>query len=75
MYDGDIEAIIMNVDNSSAGPWTHESMQVATSTEQMPNATIELLNESGTVSEQSRTGSGPVEAAFKALEEITGVDL
>ena len=24
MYDGDIEAIIMNVDNSSAGPWTHE---------------------------------------------------
>ena len=27
VYDGDIEAIIMNVDNASAGPWTLKSLQ------------------------------------------------
>jgi 2-isopropylmalate synthase len=32
VYDGDIEAIIMNVDNVSAGPWTLKSLDVQSST-------------------------------------------
>ena len=32
MYDGDIEAIIMNVDNSSAGPWILKSLQINSGT-------------------------------------------
>jgi 2-isopropylmalate synthase len=75
MYDGDIEAIIMNVDNSSAGPWAMKSMNVVTSTSEDAEAVIELLNENGTGKSHSARASGPVEAAFKAIEEITGVSL
>ncbi|MEM7501913.1 MAG: 2-isopropylmalate synthase [Pseudomonadota bacterium] len=75
MYDGDIEAIIMNVNNSSAGPWTMKSMRVTSSTEGDANACIELLDESGKERREEVSAPGPVEAAFKALEEITGVHL
>ena len=75
MYDGDIEAIIMNVDNSSAGPWTMKSMTVATSTESDAEAIIELVDESGNVCSETSRASGPVEAAFSSLEKLTGVNL
>ncbi len=75
MYDGDIEAIIMNVDNSSTGPWTMKSLHVTSSTESDATATVVLLDESGAEHSRSAEAPGPVEAAFKALEEITGVNL
>ena len=75
MYDGDIEAIIMNVDNSSAGPWTLKSMTVETSTESDAEASIELVDESGEKRSQTSRASGPVEAAFSALEDLTGINL
>ena len=75
MYDGDIEAIIMNVDNSSTGPWTMKSLQVTSSTETDATATVVLLDESGTENSRSAEAPGPVEAAFKALEEMTGVNV
>jgi len=75
MYDGDIEAIIMNVDHSSAGPWTMKAMRIESGTEADARAEISLLDESGVENTGHATASGPVEAAFKALEEMTGVDL
>jgi len=75
MYDGDIEAIIMNVDSSAAGPWTLKSLQIRSGTDRQAEATIELMHEDGKVVEQSATADGPVEAAFTALEEATDIDL
>ena len=75
MYDGDIEAIIMNVDSTSAGPWTLRSMQVTSGTESDASANLVLLDESGAEVASTASAAGPVEAAFKALEEITGVSL
>jgi len=75
MYDGDIEAIIMNVDSTSTGPWSLRSLQINSGTEREAAASIVLLHDDGTVIEQSATAHGPVEAAFKALEEATSVDL
>lgn len=75
MYDGDIEAIIMNVDNSSAGPWTLQSLQITSGTNVDATATIRLVDESGKEVVQSANGDGPVEAAFSALEVSTGIDL
>lgn len=75
MYDGDIEAIIMNVNNSSAGPWIMKSMRVTSSTDGDATACIELLDEAGQERREEVSAPGPVEAAFKALEEITGVHL
>ncbi|MEX0706415.1 MAG: 2-isopropylmalate synthase [Woeseia sp.] len=75
MYDGDIEAIVMNVDNASAGPWTLQSMQVMSGTERAARAEISLIDESGEVRRETASASGPIEAAFRALEQATDVAL
>ncbi|MBJ89540.1 MAG: 2-isopropylmalate synthase [Woeseia sp.] len=75
MYDGDIEAIIMNVDSASAGPWTLKTLQITSGTATDATANIQLLNEDGKEHEDSATADGPVEAAFISLEKITGIQL
>jgi 2-isopropylmalate synthase len=75
MFDGDIEAIIMNVDNASSGPWTLQSMSVTSGTEQEATADLALLDESGGVCNMSAHAEGPVEASFNALEKATGIAL
>ena len=54
MYDGDIEAIIMNVDSTSTGPWTMKSMQVTSGTDSDAAANIVLLDEAGKEAARSR---------------------
>nr|MDJ0814032.1 2-isopropylmalate synthase [Woeseiaceae bacterium] len=75
VYDGDIEAIIMNVDNASVGPWTLQSLETRTRTDQPADATLVLIDEDGKESSATASGDGPVAAAFQALEEITGVNI
>jgi 2-isopropylmalate synthase len=75
VYDGDIEAIIMNVDNVSAGPWTLRSLETQTQTDEPASATVVLVNEDGAESAVTASGDGPVAAAFQALEEITGINI
>lgn len=75
MYDGDIEAIILNVDGASAGPWTLRSMQVSSGSNQSAEATVVLLTEDGEKRSDIANGVGPVEAAFNAIEKITGIAL
>jgi 2-isopropylmalate synthase len=75
MYDGDIEAIIMNVDNSSAGPWTLRSLRITSGTDIDATAMLTLIDESGTEQELAATADGPVEAVFIALEKASGIKL
>jgi 2-isopropylmalate synthase len=75
IYDGDIEAIIMNVDNTSAGPWKLESLRVSSATDEAASASITLVDEQGKKVSESAEAIGPVEAAFQALEMATGIDL
>ena len=75
MYDGDIEAIVMNVDSASTGPWLLRSMSVSSSTASEAMATVTLIDEKGQESTHSTTAPGPIEAAFTALEAITGITL
>ncbi len=75
IYDGDIEAIIMNVDSASAGPWTLDSLRVSSATDEAATAAITLIDEHGKKITESAQASGPVEAAFQALEMATGIDL
>ena len=75
VYDGDIEAIIMHVDNASAGPWTMKTLRVRTSTDDPAVATIVLQDESNAEATVTAEGDGPIAAAFQALEKATGVVL
>ncbi len=75
VYDGDIEAIIMNADNASAGPWTLKSLRTSTSTDQPARATVTLIGEDGAEVDATAEGDGPIAAAFQALEATTGINL
>lgn len=75
MFDGDIEAIILNVDGTSSGPWTLQSMRIKSGTDEEATAEIKLINEAGEVSQIVANAAGPVEASFSALEQATGISL
>ena len=75
IYDGDIEAIIMNVDSSTSGPWILRSLTVTSGTNEQATATLHLIDENGAEKNESANADGSVEAAFSALERATGVDL
>ncbi len=75
VYDGDIEAIIMNVDSASAGPWLMKSVAVQTRSEHPAHAIVTLIGEDGAEITEMASGDGPVAAAFQALEQVTGVVL
>lgn len=75
IYDGDIEAIIMNVDSSSSGPWLLKALNIASGTDVQATATLHLIDENGDEKKQTASADGPVEAAFSALENTTGVAL
>jgi len=74
VYDGDIEAIIMDVDSASVGPWKMTKLEVHTSSDEPANATVVLLGEDGEEVQLSAEGDGPIAAAFHGLEQLTGVE-
>ncbi len=75
IYDGDIEAIIMNVDSSSSGPWILKSLKVTSASGEQSTATLNLIDENGDEKIETAKADGPVEAAFSVLECTTGIDL
>ena len=75
VYDGDIEAIIMNADAATSGPWQLQELEVQTHSGQPATAAVTLVGEDGREVTQSARGDGPVAAAFQALEHATGVEL
>lgn len=75
IFDGDIEAIIMNVDSATAGPWILKSLSVKTLSEQPAEANVVLIDETGAEQSSTASGDGPVAAAFGAMEKLTGVSL
>jgi 2-isopropylmalate synthase len=74
MYDGDIEAIILNVDSASGGPWTLQALRVSSGTGQKASAAITLIDEHGKTVDKTAGADGPAEAVFRALELATEVD-
>jgi len=75
VYDGDIEAIIMNADGASAGPYALRSLEVRTRTDEDAQAAVTVLGDDGEEHSASAAGDGPIAAAVQALEAVTGVPL
>ncbi len=75
MFDADIEAIVLNADGSSSGPWSMSGFSMTSGIDAEATATVKLINESGDEFTASATGAGPIEAAAEALAELTGLKL
>ena len=74
LYDGDIEAIVLNVDSTSAGPWLLRSLKVTSDTQAKATADVRLTDDRGRHVDSSAKADGPAEAVFRALEAATGVE-
>ncbi|MFQ5634410.1 MAG: 2-isopropylmalate synthase [Gammaproteobacteria bacterium] len=75
LFDADIEAIIMNAGTDVGGPWTMDEMHISAGTAALATGSVRLSHEDGRTVNEAATGDGPVEAAFKALERATGIEL
>ena len=73
LFDGDIEALVLRAEGSANGPWTMAQLDVATHTGQQAVVGVRLQHADGRSVSSKGTGDGPVDAAYKAIEEATGV--
>jgi 2-isopropylmalate synthase len=73
IFDEDLETLLELEPSPSEEVYHLASVHVASGTNVRPTATIELT-QNGDHFVDSATGDGPVDAAFKAIERITGVE-
>ena len=72
IYDADLIAIVQDEISEIPEIYEFESLQVVSGTEITPTATIKL-KQGDTSLMDSAVGDGPVDAAFKAIDRITGI--
>jgi 2-isopropylmalate synthase len=73
LFDGDIEALVLNAEGDEAGPWTLAALETASRSGEPSSATLALRHVDGREVGMSAQGDGPVDAAYKAVESATGV--
>ena len=75
--DEDLHALVADGATATAGgsgpAWALEELQVVCGTMGLPTATVRLRGPGGTSMVTSAVGTGPVDAAYKAIDAITGV--
>ncbi len=74
VYDSDISALIDQRVHYVPEHWKITRFHVFGGTGTIPTATLELRHESGECFQDASTGDGPVDAVFKCLERITGLE-
>jgi len=79
LFDGDIEALVLRSEGGSGGPWSLLALDTvsdlkgtATATVRLARSTEQNGGEQAAVERQA-SGDGPVDAAFKAIEAVTGI--
>jgi len=73
LFDGDIEALVLRAEGSANGPWTLAQLDVATHTGQQAVVSVRLQHADGRNISCKGSGDGPVDAAYKAIEEATAI--
>ncbi|MYA52679.1 MAG: 2-isopropylmalate synthase [Dehalococcoidia bacterium] len=74
--DRDLEAIagdILHTATLSGDVWRIEHVQVSSGDHATPTATLRLLSPEGDVLTDAATGTGPVDAVYRAINRITGL--
>ena len=74
VYDEDLEIIMREATDTMPQVWTLVSLQTTSGPQTMPTATVRLAKE-GQEIQDAACGNGPVDAAAKAIERITGMEL
>jgi 2-isopropylmalate synthase len=73
LFDGDIEALVLRAEGSATGPWSLVDLRTNSGGSAPARADVTLRHSDGRVVQTTASGDGPVDAAFKAIEECSGV--
>ena len=73
LFDGDIEALVLRAEGSAHGPWSLAQLEVNSQLGAPATATIKLTHADGRTVQSKGSGDGPVDAAYKAIEQATGL--
>lgn len=74
VYDGDIVALIQNVISGEVEQsWTLVRFEVSSGTGRSPRVTLTLAHDGKEYTQTVEEGDGPIDAAFWAVERITGL--
>jgi len=68
--DRDMEAIVADEARMASETFRLEHLQVSSGTSQMPTATVRIAFENGDVHEAAAIGDGPIDAAYRAINQI-----
>ncbi|MBC8332869.1 MAG: 2-isopropylmalate synthase [Anaerolineae bacterium] len=71
--DADLEALVEDLMDRVSEIYSLDGLQVACGTIGLPTATVRLLGPDGELHIQAAIGTGPVDAAYKAVDEIVKV--
>ncbi len=75
IYDADVEALAEAQIHSGPMLWTLEAVTCNAGSATIPSAVVALWHQDGTILREASVGDGPVDAVFKAIERITGIEL
>src|SRR5262249_39513298 len=75
LFDGDIEALVLRAAGSASGPWSLLDLETVADSHRPAEARIRLQHTDGRTVERKASGDGPVDAAFKAIEAATGINV
>jgi 2-isopropylmalate synthase len=76
IYDADLEALVIHGQLlKGAALWDLVALSTTSGTGTLPAASICLQKSSGEKFQEAAAGDGPVDAVFKAIERITGIQV
>jgi 2-isopropylmalate synthase len=75
IYNADVEALAEAQIHSGPTLWTLEAVTCNAGSATIPSAVVCLWHQEGRIEKASCIGDGPVDAVFKAIEHITGIEL
>ncbi len=75
LFDGDIEALVLDAEGGSDGPWSLTRLATSAVTGEPARAEVELTHGDGRRLRFSADGDGPVDAALKAIEQAIDLPL
>ena len=73
LEDEDLEALVTDSASSLDMQWTLTDLQVTTGMSGIPTATVTMVGPDGVTRYVAATGTGPVDAVYKAIDRLIGV--
>jgi 2-isopropylmalate synthase len=73
LFDGDIEALVLRAEGQAPGPWNLEHLDIGVHSGAQARAKVLLRHSDGRTLEREASGDGPVDAAYKAIVQATGI--